>query len=56
MLFKAMQQVDKKMYLLPFCDVDRSLNRECKILMKPEDMPVEYDDMLKFDPKLYART
>jgi hypothetical protein len=55
-LFKAMQRVDKKLYILPLCDVDHPLNGDCKMVMKPEDMPMEYDEMPKFAPELYVRT
>jgi hypothetical protein len=45
-LFKAMQRIENKLYLLPFKDSDRPLNGDCTTVTKSEVMPLEYNEML----------
>jgi hypothetical protein len=55
-LFKPMQIVEKKPYILYFTDADHPLKGAGVTLMKSEDMPLDHDEMLKFIPHFYVRT
>jgi hypothetical protein len=49
-LLEAMQKADRKLYILPFKDCDRPPNGNFSTIMKPEEFPSEFDELLKYSP------
>jgi hypothetical protein len=55
-LLKAMQIEDRKLYILPMKGADRTLNGNSTNIMKPEEFPSDFDEILKYTPEFYVRT
>jgi hypothetical protein len=49
-LLKVMQKVNRNLYILPLKDTNRPLNGNCSTIMKPEEFPSDFDEILKYTP------